>query len=53
MKGYYVSGGFKIACELRFSSYTNKYYWNIYGHNKHYNTVEEAVASIPSFVKSL
>jgi hypothetical protein len=51
-KGTYTcSHGFKWSCHLEHSPYSNGYYWNIYGHNTHYKTIEEALASLPSFVK--
>ena len=51
--GTYLAGGVRRSCSLELLKHTNKYFWDIFGHNDHYNTVEEAIASLPSFIKTL
>lgn len=47
---YLASNGSMCPCTLSYSSYTNKYFWDIYGHNAHYPTVGDAIASMSFFV---
>jgi len=50
---YLANNGVRHSCQLNYSKYTNKYYWSIFGHNDHYKTIEEAIASLPSFIKTV
>lgn len=53
IRGTYVaSNNVRHSCQLDFSIHTNKYYWNIFGHNNHYDTIEEAITSLPSFIQT-
>jgi len=49
---YIASNGVRHSCQLEYSQHTNKYCWDIFGHNNHYSSVEEAIASLPSFIKT-
>lgn len=50
---YLANNGVRHSCQLNYSKHTNKYYWSIFGHNDHYETIEEAIASLPSFIKTV
>lgn len=50
---YLASNGVRHSCQLEYSKYTNKYVWDIFGHNDHYDTIEEAIKSLPSFIQTV
>lgn len=47
---YIASNNVRHSCQLEYSQHTKKYYWDIFGHNDHYDTIEEALKSLPSFI---
>jgi len=50
---YLATNNVRHSCKLEYSKHTGKYYWDIFGHNAHYTTVEEAIKSLPSFIKTV
>lgn len=47
---YIAKNNVRHSCQLDYSKHTNKYYWNIFGHNSHYDTIEKALESLKSFI---
>lgn len=49
---YIASNGVRHSCQLEYSKHSDKFYWDIFGHNDHYSSIGEAIASLPSFIET-